>query len=102
MYVGGRPSLFHDHPPSTVVALELCSRPIQLALLGKTVSWRHDCSTLVRSGARSDGSSGNVGSSVAAAAYAVARAAAIEMATTGGYDTLAGELDYGTLTGLFR
>jgi 2-methylisocitrate lyase-like PEP mutase family enzyme len=44
----------------------------------------------------------SAGSSVAAAAYAVARAAAIEMATTGGYDTLAGELDYGTLNGLFR
>lgn len=42
----------------------------------------------------------SAGSSVAAAAYAVARAAATEMSTSGGYTALAGELDYGTLNGL--
>lgn len=42
----------------------------------------------------------STGSSVAAAAYAVARRTAIELASTGGYDALAGELDYGTLNRL--
>lgn len=42
----------------------------------------------------------SAGSSVAAAAYAVVRQAAIEMSTTGGYDALAGELDYGALNRL--
>jgi 2-methylisocitrate lyase-like PEP mutase family enzyme len=42
----------------------------------------------------------STGSSVAAAAYAVARQAAIELSTTGGYDAIAGELDYGTLNRL--
>jgi len=31
----------------------------------------------------------------------VAQRAALEMATTGGYDAMAGELDYGTLNALF-
>ncbi len=43
----------------------------------------------------------SAGSSIAAAAYAVAQRAALEMATTGGYDAMAGELDYGTLNALF-
>jgi len=42
----------------------------------------------------------STGSSVAAAAYAVARQAAIELSTTGGYDAIAGELDYGSLNRL--
>jgi 2-methylisocitrate lyase-like PEP mutase family enzyme len=42
----------------------------------------------------------STGSSVAAAAYAVARRTAIELASTGGYDALADELDYGTLNRL--
>jgi 2-methylisocitrate lyase-like PEP mutase family enzyme len=42
----------------------------------------------------------STGSSVAAAAYAVARRAAIELSTTGGYDAIAGELDYGALNRL--
>jgi 2-methylisocitrate lyase-like PEP mutase family enzyme len=42
----------------------------------------------------------SAGSSVAAAAYAVARAAAIEMSTSGGYEALTAALDYGTLNRL--
>lgn len=44
----------------------------------------------------------SAGSSVAAAAYAVARATATEMSTSGGYTAMAGELDYGTLNGLLK
>lgn len=42
----------------------------------------------------------SAGSSIAAAAYAVARRTAVELSSTGTYDTLAGELDYGTLNRL--
>ena len=43
----------------------------------------------------------STGSSLAAAAYAVAQRAARELAGTGTYEALAGELDYGTLNALF-
>jgi 2-methylisocitrate lyase-like PEP mutase family enzyme len=43
----------------------------------------------------------SAGSSIAAAAYAVAQRAAVEMASTGGYTAINGELDYGTLNALF-
>lgn len=43
----------------------------------------------------------STGSSLAAAAYAVAQRAARELASTGTYEALAGELDYGTLNALF-
>jgi len=43
----------------------------------------------------------SAGSSIAAAAYSLARAAAIEMATSGGYETIAGELEYGAMNALF-
>jgi 2-methylisocitrate lyase-like PEP mutase family enzyme len=42
----------------------------------------------------------SAGSSIAAAAYAVAQRAAVEMATTGGYTAITEELDYGTLNAL--
>ena len=42
----------------------------------------------------------SLGSSVAAAAYAVAAAAAQELAGPGSYDSVRGELDYGQLNGL--
>lgn len=44
----------------------------------------------------------SLGSSVAAAAYAVAERAARDLAAGGGYDALAAELDYGWLNGLVR
>ena len=43
----------------------------------------------------------SAGSSIAAAAYAVAQRAAVEMASTGEYTAITGELDYGTLNALF-
>jgi 2-methylisocitrate lyase-like PEP mutase family enzyme len=43
----------------------------------------------------------STGSSLAAAAYAVAQRAAHELAATGTYEALAGELNYGTLNALF-
>jgi 2-methylisocitrate lyase-like PEP mutase family enzyme len=43
----------------------------------------------------------STGSSLAAAAYAVAQRATRELAATGTYEALAGELDYGTLNALF-
>jgi len=43
----------------------------------------------------------SAGSSIAAAAYSLARAAAIEMATSGGYETITGELEYGSINALF-
>src|SRR5882762_3475375 len=43
----------------------------------------------------------SAGSSIAAAAYALARAAAVEMATSGGYETITGELEYGSINALF-
>ncbi|MFY1691017.1 isocitrate lyase/PEP mutase family protein [Plantactinospora sp. WMMB782] len=44
----------------------------------------------------------SLGSAVAAAAYAVVRRAAVETYGSGGYDALAGGLDYGTLNALMR
>jgi len=43
----------------------------------------------------------STGSSLAAAAYAVAQRAARELAGPGTYEALAGELDYGALNALF-